>query len=57
MKTNAPRIITWLTALILGLAGIIGELSVKAGFLAENAFWLVVAGFVVLLLGSSIKGL
>ncbi|HMN91163.1 MAG TPA: hypothetical protein PKD70_09660 [Saprospiraceae bacterium] len=57
MKTNAPRVITWVIALVLGLSGIIGQLAIKTGFLAENAFWLVAAGFVILLLGSSIKGL
>ncbi len=57
MKTNAPRTVTWLIGLLLGLAGIVGELATKSGFLAENAFWLVAAAFVVLLLGTTIKGL
>ncbi len=57
MRTNAPRVITWVIALILGAAGIVGELVTKTGFLAENAFWLLTAAFVLLLLGSSLKGL
>ncbi len=57
MRTNAPRVITWVIALILGVAGIVGELVTKTGFLAENAFWLLTAAFVLLLLGSSLKGL
>ncbi|MDX1943212.1 MAG: hypothetical protein SFU99_21790 [Saprospiraceae bacterium] len=57
MKTNAPKVITWVIGLLLGLGGILGEFAMKSGFLTENAFWLLAAGFVVLLLGSSIKGL
>jgi predicted membrane channel-forming protein YqfA (hemolysin III family) len=56
MKTNAPRTITLIIALILAIVGIIGVVA-KIAFLAPLAFWLVVAGFVVLLAGSLFKGL
>lgn len=57
MKTNAPRTITWLIALVLGLGGIIGHFSNGVKFLDANAFLLLLAGFVVLLLGTAFKGL
>ncbi|MCL1868212.1 MAG: hypothetical protein FWF72_04620 [Paludibacter sp.] len=56
MKTNAPRVITLLIAVILAVLGIIGFLGFTSVF-GVWAFWLVVAGFVVLLAGSVLKGL
>lgn len=57
MKTNAPRVGTWIIALLLGLGGIIGHFSDAVKFLSTNDFWLILAGFVVLLLGTAFKGL
>ncbi len=58
MKTNAPRVITLVIGLLLGIAGIVGEMASKnMGFISDNAFWLVAAGWLILLLGSSVKGL
>lgn len=57
MKTNAPRVFTWLIALVLGLGGIVGHFTNEIKFLDANDFWLLLAGFVLLILGTSIKGL
>lgn len=57
MKTNAPRFITWVIALVLGLAGTLGHFGVLSGFLAVNAFLLLLVGFVLLVLGTAVKGL
>ena len=56
MKTNAPKQITWLIAIIVGLLGIIGHF-VAIPFVTENQFWLVSAGFVILALGTMLKDL
>ncbi|MCL2596530.1 MAG: hypothetical protein FWD66_02480 [Paludibacter sp.] len=55
MKTNAPRFITLIIALILAVLGLIGYFI--GGTLGTFAFWLVLFGFVVLFAGSILKGL
>lgn len=54
MKTNAPKFITILIALILAVLGVIFFVGNMFGVWA---FWLVVAGFALLLAGSLFKGL
>ncbi|MDR1653164.1 MAG: hypothetical protein LBS01_05865 [Prevotellaceae bacterium] len=56
MKTNAPKFITLVIAVILAVVGLVG-LLVPALHLGCCAAWLVVAGFVVLLAGNLLKGL
>ncbi|HNR01890.1 MAG TPA: hypothetical protein PKK59_05085 [Anaerolineaceae bacterium] len=54
MKLTPPKTITWVIALIVGVLGIIGQL---AGFFGGFAFWLVVIGFVILVLSTLLKDL
>lgn len=55
MKLTPPKVVTWVIALIIGVIGIIGKLG---GFItADLSFWLVVVGFVILLLASLWKDL
>lgn len=56
MELNQPKVITWWIAVILGVVGIIASL-VTIPVLSAIAFWLVVAGFVLLALGTALKGL
>jgi hypothetical protein len=56
MRANAPKKITLLIAFILAVVGIIGYF-VPSLALGTACFWLVVAGFVVLLSGNLLKGL
>lgn len=56
MKLSEPKVITFWIAVILGVVGIIASL-VTIPVLSGFAFWLVVAGFVVLVLGNLLKGL
>ncbi len=56
MKLNAPKKITWLISLIIGALGIVAHL-VAIPVLSVYAFWLVVVGFVLLVLGTFLKGL
>jgi len=55
MKLNAPKQITWWIALIIGVIGIIGRL-VTVPVISPYAFWLVVVAFVLLFLGTFLKG-
>ena len=48
---TAPKQITWIIALILGIAGILGTLAVIPG-ISGIAFWLVVAGWALLLIAT-----
>ncbi len=56
MKFSAPKAITWWLSLILGVLGVIGHLA-NVGFLTTYAFWIVIVGFALLLLGTLLKGL
>jgi hypothetical protein len=58
MKLNlsAPKEITFWIAVILALLGILAAQGIIAG-LAGYAFWLVVAGFILLALANLLKDL
>ena len=53
MELNQPKVITWWIAVIVGAVGII----LNFAGLPAIAFWLVVAGLVLLALGNALKGL
>jgi hypothetical protein len=55
MKLSEPKVITFWVAVILGVLGLIGFFV--TGFLHDYAFWLVLVGLVVLVLGNMVKGL
>ena len=54
MKLSAPKKVTWWVALIVGVVGILANF-VAIPFLSEYAFWLVVIGFVLLVLATYLK--
>jgi len=59
MKLSAPKVITWVVALIVGVIGIlihVGSLSIVAVPYGLG-FWLVVVAFVLLLVATLMKGL
>ena len=56
MKLSSPTQIVWIIALILGLAGLLGFLGVIAA-LAGYAFWLVAAGWALLLIATIVRGM
>jgi len=56
LKLSAPTQIVWIIALILGIVGILGSLGVIAS-LAAYAFWLVVAGWALLLIATVMRGM
>jgi len=57
MNLNAPKQITWLIAVILGIIGLIGFLVPTIPVISTYAFWFVFVGFALLALGSYLKGL
>jgi len=56
MKLSAPKTITWLIAVVLGVLGILGTF-VTIPFVSTYAFWFVAVGFVLLALATFLKGL
>ena len=59
MRLSAPKMITWVVALIVGVVGIlvhVGSLSILAVPFGLG-FWLVVVAFVLLLIATLLKGL
>ena len=56
IKLSEPKVITFWIAVILAILGVLASQGMLAG-LASYAFWLVVAGFVLLALGNLMKGL
>ena len=55
MKPSAPKTIIWLIAIIVGIVGIIGYF-VSIDFVTEYNYLLVVAGFGLLAIGTTFKG-
>ena len=59
MDLSAPKMITWVVALIVGVVGILLTVA-KISILAVPfglGFWLVVIAFVLLLVATAMKGL
>jgi hypothetical protein len=56
MKLSAPKQVTWIIALILGIVGLLGEL-VTIPVISGLAFWIVVVALALLLLATYMEGL
>jgi hypothetical protein len=56
MKLSRPKEITWWIAVIAGVLGILGNVS-SIPIVSPYAFWFVAFGFVLLALGTLLKGL
>jgi ABC-type glycerol-3-phosphate transport system permease component len=54
MKINLPKKSTFYISLVLAVLGLLGALGVS--FLAGFAFWLLFAGYAVLVAGLFLKG-
>jgi hypothetical protein len=55
MKASAPKTNLWIIALILGILGIVAN-YVAIPYVSEYNYYLLLAGFVLLALGTSLKG-
>ena len=56
MNVNAPKQVTWIIAVILGVLGILGTLT-DIPLATEYSFWFVVIGWLLLVLATITKGL
>ena len=56
LKLSAPSQIVWIIALILGIVGILGALGIVTA-LGVYAFWIVVAGWALLLIATVMRGM
>ena len=56
MRLNPPKKNTWWLALLLGAAGVVAQ-SVSIPVLSSISFWLVLLGWLLLLLGAWLPGL
>lgn len=54
IKASAPKHFVWIIGLVLGITGIIGHFT-SIDFITPNSFYLLLAGFVFLALGTSVK--
>lgn len=57
MNLSAPKQITWIIALVLGVVGILSTLMAIPVITPAIGFWLVVAGWALLLIASVTRGL
>jgi protein-S-isoprenylcysteine O-methyltransferase Ste14 len=55
LKTQAPKSVTVIVSVVLVLLGLFG--AVLSPAIAENGDWFLLAGFVLLLLGTFVKGI
>ena len=56
LKLSEPKVITFWIAVALAVVGVLASQGILTG-LAGYAFWLVVAGFILLALGNLVKDL
>lgn len=56
MALSAPKQVTWIISLILGIIGLVGFL-VSIPVISGVAFWIVIVGLALLLVATFIPGL
>jgi len=57
MRFSAPKQVTWIVALILGVVGILANLTSIPVITPALGFWLVVVGWALLLIATITHGL
>jgi hypothetical protein len=56
MKLNAPKNITWIIALVLGLLAILSRFT-SLPLITDNNFWVLAIGWALLILATYLKDL
>jgi hypothetical protein len=56
LQLSAPKQVTWLIAVVIGVAGLLGKLGALA-VLAKYDFWLMALGWFLLVLATLLEGL
>lgn len=57
MQLSSPKMITWVIALILGVLGLLASLVTLPLITATVGFWLLVIAWLLLIVGSAVKGI
>ena len=55
MQLSAPKQVTWWVAVVIGVVGIVANF-VTLPVVSDYSFWLVAISFVILVLGTFLKG-
>ncbi|MBN2134254.1 MAG: hypothetical protein JW737_00840 [Acidobacteria bacterium] len=55
MRLNAPKKIVWIISVILAVIAVAGYF-ITIPFVTVNLFWIMLASYVLMLLGTTIKG-
>lgn len=55
MKPSAPKKNLWIISLIIGILGIVGHF-VHIEFISQYSLWLLIGGFALLAIGTTLKG-
>ena len=55
MSLSAPTTLVFVVSVILAILAIIGQFT-PLPFITDNAFWVAIAGYVVLALGNVLRG-
>ena len=55
MKLNAPKKVVWWISIILVVLGIVGKI-VDIPVVSDYRFWIVIVGYILLWLGTFVKG-
>ncbi len=53
---SAPKTITWIIGILVGVLGIIGHYT-RVDFLTEHNYVLLLVGFIVLAIGTTFRGI
>lgn len=56
MKLSAPTFLTFIIAVVLAVLALLGMLIPSLPFVSTYAFWILLVGFVVLVLGVMLRG-
>jgi protein-S-isoprenylcysteine O-methyltransferase Ste14 len=56
MRLNAPTQVVWVIALILGIVGVLATLTTIPVITPALGFWLVVAGWALLVIATVLRG-
>jgi len=57
MRLNAPKRVVFYITVVLAVLGLLGALNLVPALSGMVAFWLVMAAFVVLAMGTMFKGM
>ena len=56
MKLNAPKKITWWVSLIIAIIAIVAHWILNIGFFTPNSFIILLIGYIIIWLGTFVKG-